>query len=104
MNKFITRAVNHVRYTTHVVISDEDFIKVIKEDDYVFNSIVNNSLDWDNLECLILNSFSLSMIDKRWPTTEEFSNMSQDEFDDFNDEFQKGCIKHGFGYSYNTYE
>lgn len=104
MNKFITRAVNHVRYTTHVIISDEDFIKVIKEDDYVFNSIVNNSLDWDNLESLILNSFCLSMIDKRWPTPDELSSMTEVEYDAFHDEFQKGCLEHGFGYAKNTQE
>lgn len=104
MNKFITRAVNHVRYTTHVVISDEDFIKVIKEDNYAFDSMVNNSLDWDNLECLILNSFCLSMIDKRWPTPDEINTMTPAEYEAFHGEFQKGCIQHGFGYDRNTRE
>lgn len=104
MNKFITRAVNHVRYTTHVIISDEDFIKVIKEDDYVFNSIVNDSMDWDNLECLILNCFSLHVIEQRWPTPDEIQSMTLAEFEAFHDEFQKGCIQHGFGYAKNTQE
>lgn len=104
MNKFITRAVNHVRYNTHVIISDDDFIKVVKEDNYVFNAIVNNSLDWDNLESLILNAFSLHIIDKRWPTVDEMTNMSEAEYDAFHSEFQKGCIQHGFGYAKNTQE
>jgi len=104
VNKFITRAVNHLRYSTHVIISDDDFIKVIKEDTYAFDSMVNNSLDWDILASLILNSFSLHVIDKRWPTTEEFSNMSEAEFDAFNEEFKQGCIEHGFGYAKNNHE
>ena len=104
LNKYITRAVNHVRYNTHVVISDEDFIKVMNEDPHTFDSIVNNSLDWDILEGLILNAFSLHIVDKRWPTADEFREMSQIEFDAFNDEFQKGCVQHGFKYSKNTQE
>lgn len=104
MNKYITRAVNHLRYTTHVVISDEQFINVMKQDNYVFQSIINNSLDWDILRNLIVNSFSLHVTNKRWPEIEVLSEASQFLFDAFMDEFKAGCIKHGFGYSENNFE
>lgn len=99
MNKFITRAANHVRNNTNIVISDDDFIKVLKQDSYVFESTVNNSLDWDVLESLILNTFSLHVMNRRWPTSDEFSAMSQSEFEAFNDTFINGCGQHGFVYS-----